>query len=228
LLFNSKEIELILKMKLSKYLFPKKRGDKDKLIAEVKLRIRELSGKEKSQNKKADVNLQNAMIALKRNEKDRAKNYMVQSKRNQMNADKTRNKITNYDRYIEAIEEGSSMKFDKELLSEIQKMLTSITSSITPEDIAATTEDIDVLINQLDDAASILAGDPEIDLAIDVTDELNALETRMLLESTGEMPTTPTQENYITEQDLEEKDINLMSRDEILKQIDKYRKELDG
>ncbi len=226
-MLSFKEVKLILKMNWKKYLFPKKRGDKDKLIAEVKTRIRELSGKEKSQNKKADINLQNAMIALKRNEKDRAKSFMVQSKRNQINADKTRNKITNYDRYIEAIEEGSSMKFDKELLGEIQKMLTSITSSISPEDVATTTEDIDALINQLDDAASILAGDPEIDLAIDVTDELNALETRMLLESTGEMPTTPTHENYLTEQDLEEKDIDLMSRDEILKQIAKYRKELD-
>ena len=215
-------------MKWKKYLFPKKRNDKDKLIVEVKSRIRELAVKEKGQNKKADVNLQNAMIALKRNEKDRAKNFMIQSKRNQMNADKTRNKIANYDRYMEVIEEGSSMKFDKELLIEIQKILTSITSSITPEDIAETTEDIDALVNQLDDAASILAGDPEIDLAIDVSDELNALEMRMLLESTGEMPTTPTQENYITEKDLEEKDINLMSRDEVLKEIEKYRKELDG
>ena len=78
------------------------------------------------------------------------------------------------------------------------------------------------------ESAEILAGDPEIDFAIDVTDDLNQLETEMLLEQGGQMPETPSDElQYISESDIIEEP-EIQSKEKLQSEIEKLRKELEG
>ncbi|MFX1256576.1 MAG: hypothetical protein ACFFAN_01855 [Promethearchaeota archaeon] len=210
-----------------KSLFPKKQKHKDQLITKVKKRIYQLSLKRDKFSEKANIAFQNTMIALRKEEKDKAKNFMIQNKQLQKKADITQNKISNYERYIDAIEEGIAIEIDGELLSEIEQMLINITSKTSPLDVTETRERVDELVNDIEDSQDFFAGDPELDFGIDVTEDLNKLETKILLDTSGPMPNIPLPDDYISDLDSYSKDINLMSKEELKKEIEKYKKELE-
>jgi len=82
---------------------------------------------------------------------------------------------------------------------------------------------------EIEESAEILAGDPEIDLAIDITDELNQLETEMLLEQGGQMPAVPDDDlAYISEFEAIEEEPEIKTKAKLEDEIDKLRKELEG
>lgn len=182
----------------------------------------------KAHQKRAEIARQNAKIALQRGEKERAKNYLISYKNYQTKVDRIYNIRAKFDRQIEAIEEGSAIAQSGNLFAQMRDELKGIATKASPEKIAEVAEDSEMYVSEIEEAGDILAGDPEIDLGIDVTSELNQLETELLLDASGGMPGVPTggeMPQYIS--DVEEMSEDTTSKDKLQEEIEKLRKELE-
>lgn len=215
-------------MGLKKKLFPRKGKEKDDLLSKAKSHIHRLNLINRNYNKRAEISRKNAKIALKRGEKDRAKNYLIQYKSYNTKVDRTSNIRGKIERQIQAIEEGQLISATGDIFSGIRDELEYIATKASPAKVAEIAEDSEAYVAEIEEAADILAGDPEIDLAIDVTEELNQLETEMLLDQGGTMPETPSDDlQYIPEYEIEELD-EVKSKEKLNKEIEKLKKELQS
>ena len=218
-------------MGLKKKLFPRKgkNTQKDRLITKSKMHIRKLALINKNYSKRADISRKNAKIALKRGEKQRAKNYLIQYKQYQQKVDRSNNIRVKIERQIEAIEEGQIIQQTGDLMGGIRDELRDIAIQASPTKIAEIAEDSEAYVSEIEESAEILGGDLEIDLGIDVNDELNLLETEMLLETSGTMPEVPADDlEYLPEIDIESRDSEVMSKEKLQDEIEKLRKEMEG
>ncbi len=216
-------------MAIKKKLFPRKGKEKDELIIKAKAHIRKISLTNKTYNKRAEIARKNAKIAIKRGERNRAKNYLIQHKQYQLKVDRQNNIRSKIERQIEAIEEGQMISMTGDLMGGIRDELAGIATKVAPEKIAEIAEDSEAYVAEIEESADILAGDPEIDLAIDITDELNQLETEMLLEQGGKMPEVPDDElAYISDFDEIEEDAEITTKAKLEDEISKLRRELEG
>ena len=198
-------------------------------MAKAKGHIHKLNMMNKNYNKRAEISRKNAKIALKRGEKDRAKTYLVQYKAYQAKVDRSNNIRLKIERQIQAIEEGMLISQTGDVMGGIRDELEYIATKASPVKVAEIAEDSEAYVSEIEEAADILAGDPEIDLAIDVTDELNQLETEILLDQGGAMPEIPSDDlQYIPEFDELEEEAEVKSKDQLKDEIDKLRKELQG
>jgi len=213
---------------LKKKLFPRKGKEKDDLLSKAKSHIHRLNLINRNYSKRAEISRKNAKIALKRGEKDRAKNYLIQYKSYNTKVDRTSNIRGKIERQIQAIEEGQLISATGDIFSGIRDELEYIATKASPAKVAEIAEDSEAYVAEIEEAADILAGDPEIDLAIDVTEELNQLETEMLLDQGGTMPETPSDDlQYIPEYEIEELD-EVKSKEKLNKEIEKLKKELQS
>ena len=216
-------------MGIKKKLFPRKGQEKEELVMKAKSHIRKMALANKTYSKRSEIARKNAKIALKRGERERAKNYLIQFKQYQQKVDRANNIRAKIERQIEAIEEGQMISMTGGLMGGIRDELQTIASEAAPTKIAEIAEDSESYVAEIEESAEILAGDPEIDLAIDVTDELNQLETEMLLEQGGQMPEVPDDElAYISEFDEISEEPELRTKAKLSDEIDKLRKELEG
>ncbi len=216
-------------MALKKKLFPRKAKEKDELIIKSKAHIRKIALANKSFNKRAEIARKNAKIAIKRGERTRAKNYLIQHKQYQLKVDRANNIRARIERQIEAIEEGQMISMTGDLMGGIRDELKVIATKASPVKIAEIAEDSEAYVSEIEESAEILAGDPEIDLAIDVTDELDQLETEMLLEQGGQMPEVPADDlQYLSEFDEMEEETEIKTKAKLEDEIDKLRKELES
>lgn len=216
-------------MGLRKKLFPKKGEQRDKLVTQVKGHVRKLGLTSKQYSKKAEISRKNAKIALQRGEKERAKNYLIQYKQYQTKVDRTNNIRSRFERQIQAIEEGTAIQQSGQFMTDVRDELKDIATKASPVKIAEVAEDSEMYVSEIEESAEILAGDPEIDLGIDVTDMLDQLETEMLLDQSGDMPKVPASEmpEYISDVDMEEPETDVKSKDKLKEEIEKLRKELN-
>ncbi|MFX1587063.1 MAG: Snf7 family protein [Promethearchaeota archaeon] len=215
-------------MGLKKKLFPRKGKEKEDLIIKAKSHIRQISLANKTYNQRSEIARKNAKIALKRGERERAKNYLIQFKQYQRKVDRANNIRAKIERQIEAIEEGQMISDTGDLMGGIRDELETIATKASPTKVAEIAEDSEAYVAEIEESAEILAGDPEIDLAIDVTDDLNQLETEMLLEQGGQMPEVPIDDlQYISELDIEEEP-EIKTKAKLEDEIEKLRKELEG
>ncbi len=215
-------------MGLKKKLFPRKGKEQDSLVSKAKSHIHRMNVINRNFNKRAEISRKNAKIALKRGEKDRAKNYLIQYKSYTAKVDRTNNIRAKIERQIQAIEEGRLISQTGSLFSGIRDELEYIATKASPAKVAEIAEDSEAYVAEIEEAADILAGDPEIDLAIDVTEELNQLETEMLLDQGGTMPETPSDDlQYIPEYEGLEEEGELRSKEKLQDEIEKLRKELE-
>jgi hypothetical protein len=213
---------------LKKKLFPRKGKEKDDLVSKAKSHIHRLNLINRNYTKRAEISRKNAKIALKRGEKDRAKNYLIQYKSYNAKVDRTNNIRGKIERQIQAIEEGQLISATGDIFSGIRDELEYIATKASPAKVAEIAEDSEAYVAEIEEAADILAGDPEIDLAIDVSEELNQLETEMLLDQGGTMPETPSDDlQYIPEYEVEELE-EVKSKEKLNEEIEKLRKELQG
>ena len=216
--------------KLGKKLFPRKGGSQDKLVTTVKRYTRQLGLRAKAHQKRSELARQNAKIALQRGEKARAKNYLIQYKNYQIKVDRATNIRAKFERQIEAIEEGSAIAQSGNFMAQMRDELKGIATKASPVKIAEVAEDSELYVSEIEEAGDILAGDPEIDLGIDVTSELNQLETEILLDASGSMPTVPTggeMPQYISDVDLDFESEEATSKAKLEEEIEKLRKELE-
>ena len=145
-----------------------------------------------------------------------------------MKVDRANNIRAKIERQIEAIEEGQMISMTGDLMGGIRDELEGIATKASPTKVAEIAEDSEAYVAEIEESAEILAGDPEIDLAIDVTDDLNQLETEMLLEQGGQMPEVPIDDlQYISELDIEEEP-EIKTKAKLEDEIEKLRKELEG
>ena len=215
-------------MGLKKKLFPRKSKEKEDLIIKAKSHIRKISLANKTYNQRSEIARKNAKIALKRGERGRAKNYLIQFKQYQRKVDRANNIRAKIERQIEAIEEGQMISMTGDLMGGIRDELEGIATKASPTKVAEIAEDSEAYVAEIEESAEILAGDPEIDLAIDVTDDLNQLETEMLLEQGGQMPEVPIDDlQYISELDIEEEP-EIKTKAKLEDEIEKLKKELEG
>ncbi|MEJ2296507.1 MAG: Snf7 family protein [Candidatus Lokiarchaeota archaeon] len=217
-------------MGLKKKLFPRKGKEKDELIIKAKSHIRKISLANKTYSKRSEIARKNAKIALKRGEKERAKNYLIRYKQYQQKVDRANNIRAKIERQIEAIEEGQMISTTGDLMGGIRDELETIATKASPTKVAEIAEDSEAYVAEIEESADILAGDPEIDLAIDVSDELNQLETEMLLEHGGQMPDVPVDDlQYISEFDIEDEEApEIKTKAKLEDEIEKLRKELES
>jgi hypothetical protein len=217
-------------MGLKKKLFPRKGKEKDELIIKAKSHIRKISLANKTYSKRSEIARKNAKIALKRGEKERAKNYLIRYKQYQQKVDRANNIRAKIERQIEAIEEGQMISTTGDLMGGIRDELETIATKASPTKVAEIAEDSEAYVAEIEESADILAGDPEIDLAIDVSDELNQLETEMLLEQGGQMPDVPVDDlQYISEFDIEDEEApEIKTKAKLEDEIEKLRKELES
>jgi len=172
---------------IKKKLFPRKGQEKEELVMKAKAHIRKMALANKTYSKRSEIARKNAKIALKRGERARAKNYLIQFKQYQQKVDRANNIRAKIERSLEAVEEGKMISMTGDLMGGIRDELQVISTKVAPEKIAIIAEDSEAYVAEIEESAEILAGDPEIDLAIDVTDELNQLETEMLLDQGGQI-----------------------------------------
>ena len=215
-------------MALKKKLFPKKGEESEKQITQAKSHIQRLSLINRSYSKKADISRKNAKIALKRGEKDRAKNYLIQYKQYSMKVDRANNMKLKIERQIDAIQEGKLILSTGNLMGGIRDELKDIAEKASPAKIAEISEEADAYVSEIEESAEIMGGDLEIDLGIDVTSELNQLETEMLLEQGGEMPSIPEGDlEYIPDEEMSLEEAGATSKQAVQDEIEKLKKELN-
>ena len=214
--------------KFKSRLFPRKAEEKDKLVTQVKRYTRQLGIRSKNYQKRAEVSRKNAKIALQRGERERAKSFLVQYKQYQIKVDRTNNIRAKFDRQIEAMEEGTAIAQSGNFMAKMRDELKTIATKASPEVIAEIAEDSEMYVSEIEEAGDILAGDLEIDLGIDVSDMLDQLETEMLLDASGSMPSVPSGDlpEYISDIELESEEEELKSKAKLKEEIDKLRKEL--
>ena len=215
-------------MALKKKLFPKKGEEMDKTITTAKSHIQRLSLINRSYSKKADISRKNAKIALKRGEKDRAKNYLIQYKQYSMKVDRANNMRLKIERQLDAIEEGKIILSTGNTMGAIRDELKDIAIKASPAKIAEISEEADAYVSEIEESAEIMGGDLEIDLGIDVTAELNQLETEMLLEQGGQMPDVPEGDlEYIPDEEISLEEAGAASKQAVQDEIEKLKKELN-
>ena len=215
-------------MALKKKLFPKKGEESEKQITQAKSHIQRLSLINRSYSKKADISRKNAKIALKRGEKDRAKNYLIQYKQYSMKVDRANNMKLKIERQIDAIAEGRLILSTGNLMGGIRDELKDIAEKASPARIAEISEEADAYVSEIEESAEIMGGDLEIDLGIDVTSELNQLETEMLLEQGGQMPEIPDGDlEYIPDEEISLEEAGATSKQAVQDEIEKLKKELN-
>ena len=216
-------------MGIKKKLFPRKGQEKEELVMKAKAHIRKMALANKTYSKRSEIARKNAKIALKRGERTRAKNYLIQFKQYQQKVDRANNIRAKIERSLEAVEEGKMISMTGDLMGGIRDELQVISTKVSPEKIAIIAEDSEAYVAEIEESAEILAGDPEIDLAIDVTDELNQLEAEMLLDQGGQIPDVPADDlQYISEFDLDEEEPEIRTKAKLEDEIDKLRKELES
>ncbi|MBY9006312.1 MAG: Snf7 family protein [Candidatus Lokiarchaeota archaeon] len=216
-------------MGLKDKLFPKKGQSKDLIVTKAKTHIRKLAMINKNYSKRSEISRKNAKIALQRGEKERAKNYLIQYKSYQAKVDRANNIRSKIERQIEALEEGQIVSQTGYVMEGMRDELEFIANKASPTKAAEIAEDSELYVTQIEEAADILAGDPEIDLAIDVSEELDQLETEMLLEKGGSMPKVPVDDlAYIPDYQIEEEESTGESKEKLQDEIDKLRKELES
>jgi hypothetical protein len=143
-----------------------------------------------------------------------------------MKVDRANNMKIKIERQIDAITEGKLILTTGNLMGGIRDELKEIAIKASPAKIAEISEEADAYVSEIEESAEIMGGDLEIDLGIDVTSELNQLETEMLLEQGGEMPAIPEGDlEYIVEEGEAIEDTS--SKQAVQDEIAKLKKELN-
>ena len=216
-------------MGIKKKLFPKKgKGQEtDFVITELKKQIRDLRIDSKSLSKKAEVSRHNAGIAVKRGERERARGYLAQYKKYQGEIDSNNRTSTNFEYFIRVTNLGVKMQERQKVTALAKKLLERLASQAPPDVIAADIEEAREYGMMIEESMELTGADIELDHGIEVTDdELDKLETEILLEAGG-MPNAPmSEEQYITEVEDEFGDVKEKSKAQVKDEITKLREEL--
>ncbi len=216
-----------------KKLFPK---DKDKskteLTTEAKLKglTHKLDLKIQDYEQKAQKCKQKAKIFLKAGNKSASKTMLVRYKQYQQKVLQYNAMIMRSERHLDALEQATTIKDVATTMEDSTAELKSVSSTVNAQRALEITEEAEDSIEQINEAGELFAGDPEVDMGIDIDDELSQLETEIMLEDAGELPEAP--ESSISKESLSlynepEDTKDLRSEEQLKSEIEKLKKELD-
>ena len=213
-----------------KKLFPKnKKADKVETQARIKTTIHHLNIKNKEFARKSQEARLRAMKALKAGNRDISRQMLIRWKTYRLKSEKYYNMIGKLERHMDALDEAKTISDVTGALETSSSELSKIAANVNPEKAMELVDSAEESIAQIEEAGDLLAGDMEIDLGIDVEDELQKLETELLMSEASGMPSVP--EEMSTEGlDLDfdqEEETEIKSKDKLKKEIEKLKKELD-
>ncbi|GAB4328396.1 MAG: hypothetical protein Kow0069_35580 [Promethearchaeota archaeon] len=211
---------------VSDKLFP--RGEKSKKkkqaaqIAKIQQTIRRIEVNSKKFQRRSDLFRLQARKALKEGNRALARNKLVRWKVYRLRLEKYQNFVAQLERRLDAITDGGIIQEFGRAMETAGRVLEGVAKEISPEKAAQITEGSEEAIAKIEDASDILAGDPEEEYELGIEEELEKLETELLLEDAGEMPATP--QGVPDEAALA---AELDGDDEILDEKEKLKKELE-
>lgn len=211
---------------VSNKLFPKKnkKGNVDTVV-KLKTTISQLNIKAKEYNRKSSEARLKAAKALKLGNKDLSRQFLIKWKSYRDKTERYYNMIGKIERHLDALEEAKTIENVTGAFEVSSKELNKISQNVNPEKAMELSEGAEEAISKIEEAGEFLAGDPEVDLGIDVDDELAKLETELLMGDATGMPSIP--EDGDLEEPTESEDNAIRSKEDIKKEIDKLKKELD-
>lgn len=213
---------------VSRKLFPRKGQDREKVTAELKSTINRIELKSRQFKKKAFIMRQNAKRALQSGNKEGARTLLLRWKKYKTNLDKYQNIVARIERHLDALEEASMIKDVGNVMEQSSKTLGKISENISPERALEISESAEESIAKIEEAGDLLGGDLEEDFGMDIEEELTRLETELVLEDAGEIPTVPRTEGEELEGMNEEGEEEVPDKDKLKKELEKLKKELEG
>lgn len=216
-----------------KKLFPK---DKDKkkqdLTTEARLKAltHKLDLKIQDYESKAQKCKQKAKVFLKTGNKSASKTMLIRYKQYQQKILQYNAMIMRSERHLDALEQASTIKDVATTMESSAEELKSVSTTVNAQRALEITEEAEDSIEQINEAGELFAGDPEIDMGIDIDDELSQLETEIMLEDAGELPETPesiTQTESMSLYNDKEDTKEVRSEEALKNEIEKLKKELD-
>ncbi|MHA1744950.1 MAG: Snf7 family protein, partial [Promethearchaeota archaeon] len=136
--------------------------------------------------------------------------------------------IMRSERHLDALEQAGVIKDVASTMEASAGELKGVAATVNAERALEITEEAEDSIEQINEAGELFAGDPELDMGIDIDDELSQLETELMLEDAGQLPDTPEgQAESMSLYDDTESETNLRSKDQLKDEIEKLKKELD-
>ena len=211
-----------------KKLFPKDK--KKKLTAEARLKTitHKLDLQIKDYENKARLCKIKAKKFLKSGNKQASKTMLIRYKQYQKKVLQYNAMIMRSERHLDALEQASVIKDVSTTMESSAAELKNVATTVNAERALEITEEAEDSIEQIDEAAELFAGDPEMDMGIDIDDELSQLETELMLEDAGQLPDTPEAEmESMSLYDDAETSSSVRSKDKLKDEIDKLKKELD-
>jgi len=211
-------------------LFPKKKKN-NKLTTEARLKTltHKLDLKIKDYEHKAQLCKIKAKKFLKSGNRQASKTMLVRYKQYQQKILQYNAMIMRSERHLDALEQAGVIKDVAGTMEASAGELKNVASTVNAERALEITEEAEDSIEQINEAGELFAGDPEVDMGIDIDDELAQLETELMLEDAGQLPDTPEAEHMesMSLYDDAEETSDVRSKDKLKDEIDKLRKELD-
>ncbi|MHA1733091.1 MAG: Snf7 family protein [Promethearchaeota archaeon] len=206
-------------------LFPRGSKKRQKYIAKIRATIKRIEMNSKKFEKKSQVFRLQAKRALKAGNRELARNKLVRWKAHRNRLEKYQNFAARLERQMDAINEAEMIKDFGSSMSTSAQVLDKVASEISPEKAMEISETSEEAIAKIEEAGDLLAGDLEEDFELDIEDELTKLETEMLLEDAGEIPTAPITEAGVGDLD-GELDEDASEKKRLQKELEKLKKEL--
>ncbi len=206
-------------------LFPRGSKKRQKYVAKIKSTIKRIELNSKKFEKRSQIYRVQAKRALKAGNREIARNKLVRWKAHKARLEKYQNFSARLERQLDAINEAEMIKDFGSSMETSAKVLDKVAGEISPEKAMEISETSEEAIAKIEEAGDLLAGDLEEDFELDIEDELTRLETEMLLEDAGEIPSAPIGDSELAELEGEE-DIELTEKKRLKKELEKLKKEL--
>ncbi|MHA1776317.1 MAG: hypothetical protein DRO88_06565 [Promethearchaeia archaeon] len=212
-------------------LFPSKKQQSEKLTTEAQLKTltHKLDMKIKDYENKAQLCRSKAKSFLKMGNQKAAKTMLIRYKQFQNKILQYNAMIMRAERQLDALEQANVITDVAGTMETAATELKAAATTVNAERALEITEEAEESIEQINEAGELFAGDPEVDMGIDIDEDLSQLETELMLEDAGQLPETPEEKMesislYSSEPETasEKKD-----SDTLKKEIEKLKKELD-
>ncbi|MCF2141073.1 MAG: SNF7 family protein [Candidatus Lokiarchaeota archaeon] len=212
-------------------LFPSKKTQSEKLTTEARLKnlTHNLDMKIKDYENKAQLCRSKAKNFLKSGNQKAAKTMLIRYKQFQNKILQYNAMIMRAERQLDALEQANVISDVAGTMESAAVELKTAATTVNAERALEITEEAEESIEQINEAGELFAGDPEVDMGIDIDEDLSQLETELMLEDAGQLPETPEEKMesislYSSESEPEKE---TKDSDALKKEIEKLKKELD-
>lgn len=212
-------------------LFPSKKAQSEKLTTEAQLKTltHKLDMKIKDYENKAQLCRSKAKNFLKMGNQKAAKTMLIRYKQFQNKILQYNAMIMRAERQLDALEQANVITDVAGTMETAATELKAAATTVNAERALEITEEAEESIEQINEAGELFAGDPEVDMGIDIDEDLSQLETELMLEDAGQLPETPEEkmESISLYSSEPETTGEAKNSDALKKEIEKLKKELD-